>query len=134
MISFFVAGDPVGKARARVTRHGTYTPKKTVDAERGIAWAGKKALAGQPRIEGPVKLMVTARFPYPQSWPKKRRDAAFWHMTKPDWDNLGKIVSDALNGVLWKDDCQVASVTVNKHYTNSEAGLVINVEELYDDL
>ncbi len=29
------------------------------------------------------------------------------HIIKPDNDNLEKFVLDALNGVFWKDDCQV---------------------------
>lgn len=35
---------------------------------------------------------------------------------KPDWDNVGKIVCDALNGIAWHDDAQVTQATVRKLY------------------
>ena len=38
---------------------------------------------------------------------------------KPDWDNIGKIISDALNGIAYKDDAQVVSCTVEKRYSNT---------------
>ena len=50
-------------------------------------------------------------------------------VTKPDTDNILKIVKDALNGVLWKDDAQVVSDKVEKFYSQ-ELRLVISVEYL----
>lgn len=35
---------------------------------------------------------------------------------KPDWDNIGKGISDALNGIAWKDDSQVYWSNVKKVY------------------
>ena len=35
---------------------------------------------------------------------------------KPDWDNIGKIVSDSLNQIAYKDDAQVVSVNFEKFY------------------
>ena len=39
-------------------------------------------------------------------------------ITKPDWDNIGKIVSDALNGIAYRDDSQVVDSRVRKIYSN----------------
>lgn len=33
---------------------------------------------------------------------------------RADWDNLGKLVSDALNGIIWVDDRQVIDARVMK--------------------
>lgn len=33
---------------------------------------------------------------------------------KPDWDNLGKLACDALNGIAFKDDSQVDTGAVTK--------------------
>jgi Holliday junction resolvase RusA-like endonuclease len=33
---------------------------------------------------------------------------------RSDWDNIGKLVSDALNGVFWEDDRQVIDARVMK--------------------
>jgi Holliday junction resolvase RusA-like endonuclease len=37
---------------------------------------------------------------------------------KPDWDNVGKIISDALNEVAYKDDSQIYQCTVAKMYSD----------------
>jgi Holliday junction resolvase RusA-like endonuclease len=133
VISFFVNMVPVAKARARVTRKGTYTPKKTEDAERLIAWECKKAMAGAKPLEGPVKLIFTAFFPIPKSWPKKKQAEARWHVVKPDSDNIEKLLKDALTHIAWKDDCQVAFCTKLKRYVWSkypDPGLWIEFGEL----
>lgn len=39
---------------------------------------------------------------------------------RPDYDNLEKLVCDALNGIFWEDDCQVIGSVCMKHWT--EAG------------
>lgn len=36
---------------------------------------------------------------------------------KPDWDNIGKIVCDALNNVAFRDDSQIVDGTVVKCYS-----------------
>ncbi len=38
---------------------------------------------------------------------------------KPDWDNIGKIVSDALNGVAYEDDKSIISAAVYKRYSDN---------------
>lgn len=76
--------------------------------------------AGARALECPCTLVVTAVMPIAPSWPIwKQQDALegrLMHTTKPDWDNLGKIVSDALNLVAWKDDSQVFWANVKKLY------------------
>jgi tetratricopeptide (TPR) repeat protein len=44
--SFTVDGEPQGKARPRVTRHGTYTPVKTKEYEKAVQWYMKAAEKG----------------------------------------------------------------------------------------
>jgi len=39
---------------------------------------------------------------------------------RPDWDNLGKIISDALNGIAWRDDSQIVDASVKKFYTDPD--------------
>lgn len=130
MIEFFVPCNPVGKARARVTRNGTFTPKKTVDAERMIELTARTLRGFAPLIEGPIRLTIAAKFEYPKSWSTKRRYATFWHTSKPDDDNVAKLVRDALNKVLWHDDSQVADSRTSKFYTHGQPGLEIRIEEI----
>jgi len=46
---------------------------------------------------------------------------------KPDWDNLGKIASDALEGLAYKRDGQIATGIVHKRYSN-QPRLEIEIE------
>jgi Holliday junction resolvase RusA-like endonuclease len=119
---------PTPKGRPRVLRTGRpYTPKKTQQAEallRGSAQAAELKCypAGVP-------LWVSMQFdiPMPKSWSKKKRAEMLNkpHTQKPDLDNLLKLVEDALNGVVWEDDAQIASYGfVAKYWTCDPVGYV----------
>ena len=121
-ISFTVPGQPVGKARARVTRHGTYTPATTVGYEERIIVAARSVDRPALAPEGAaVRLSILFRFAMPKSWSKTKRDCLSHnrHTQKPDLDNLLKAVKDALNGVCYFDDAQVAVVYALKTWSDS---------------
>src|SRR5688572_7881130 len=63
--------------------------------------------------EGPLCLVVTGIF-RPPGRPGSRNSARAWHARRPDSDNLAKAVLDAANGILFKDDAQVARLVVSK--------------------
>ena len=68
-------------------------------------------------------VCIIAIFPIPKSWSKKKRELALKCEIlpgKPDWDNIGKIICDALNGVLYEDDACVFGGVVVKRYGLSE--------------
>jgi Holliday junction resolvase RusA-like endonuclease len=137
MIVFTVPGQPQGKGRARFARRGAfvraYTSEKTVAYEGLIALAGEKAMAGREHLTGPVELTIQAVFQMPKSWSQKRRNAALlnpdWHTGKPDGDNVLKAVGDGLNGIVWRDDAQVARCSISKAY-GPTPGLTVKVVEL----
>lgn len=120
MIRFTVPGTPQGKGRPRFSTLGgharAFTPQKTVAYEGLIALAGQDAMAGAELVDGPVKVTAFATFAIPASWTKKRKAAAKYHATKPDSDNIAKAIGDGLNGVVWRDDSQIAICTVVKVY------------------
>ena len=113
--NFTIFGDPVGKQRPRVTQHGTYTPKKTKDYEELV----KSLYQGPYFGDVPLCVDVLAVFPIPKSYTKKQRAECLGkpYMKKPDYDNILKIISDALNGVAYKDDNQIVSAYIYKRYT-----------------
>jgi Holliday junction resolvase RusA-like endonuclease len=133
LLSFTVPGLPQGKGRARFGNGRTYTPAKTVAYEGLVALAGQQAMDGRAIVDGPVYLMVDAYFPIPKSWPAARRRKALsslvWHVAKPDGDNILKAAGDALNGIVWHDDSQVAFAKITKQYAEAPR-LVITVEAL----
>lgn len=133
MIRFTVPGVPVAKGRPRISTRGgfarAYTPAKTVAYEGLVALAGQDAMNGVAPYCGPLAVEARAVFPIPASWTKKRRAAALYHTSKPDGDNLAKAIGDGLNGVVWKDDSQVASWRIVKVYGETP-GLHIEVAPL----
>ena len=46
----------------------------------------------------------------------------------PDADNIGKLVGDALNEIVWKDNAQIVDLRVIKRYSDSPA-LRVEVRE-----
>lgn len=125
MIRFTVPGPPQGKGRPRFTRSGrVYTPKKTADYETAIALA-YKAGSGNFRFDrdSTVRVDIDAYYPIPKSDSKKKQAAKRANRirptVKPDADNLGKIVMDALNGLAYDDDKQVTALHVAKYYSET---------------
>ena len=88
-----------------------------------------QAIAGAEPLAGPVELSIRATYLVPASWPAKRRAKAAWKISKPDADNLGKIVADSLNSLAYADDAQIASLIVQKRY-GPIAGLTVSVSPL----
>ena len=121
-----INGMPQGKARPRFTKGGrAYTPQKTRRYEEAVREAALLAAQAQGFVkhdkDTPLEACVTAWFPVPASWPKKKRAAALsgalYPTGKPDADNIAKAVLDAVNGIAFHDDKQIVSLTVRKRYT-----------------
>lgn len=125
---------PVGKERPRITIRGgeprAYTPAKTTEAETAIRDAFRLAYPGHVPTALPVTLSVIATRPMPKSWSRKRQlaNVGHWCTSKPDADNIGKLVCDALNGVLYDDDSQVVCLTVTKYW--GDTGIVRIIAEV----
>ena len=132
--AFTIHAAPTGKARPRVTSHGTYTPRKTVLYENRVMDAFLSSYPNHHPVEGPVTLQIMAVFPVPASWsrPKKLRALAniAKKITRPDIDNVMKSVMDGLNGVAWKDDGQIWKLTAVKLYGDTpRVEVVIETED-----
>jgi len=123
-VTISLAGDPQGKGRARAFRRGNfighYTPEKTRSYEGMVRTAAMEAMGARVPFDEPVEFVVRAIFAVPASWSAKKRAAAITGMIKPgkkpDWDNIGKAWSDALNGVVFRDDCLIVKVSIEKRY------------------
>jgi Holliday junction resolvase RusA-like endonuclease len=129
IISFVVPGEPVPFARAGANGKARFTPRKQADFMAAIRLYAQQAMGETAPIDGPVELCLRAEYLVPASWPKKKKDAAKWKASKPDADNLAKIFKDAMNTIVWKDDAQVASLTVQKTY-GLFARVTVTVAEL----
>ena len=117
--AFCIYGKPEGKARPRVTIHGTYTPKKTKQYEQTVQVEYKRQ-SGVYFDNKPLQVEITANFPIPKSTPKNQRiEMLAGHIRptkKPDCDNIAKAILDALNGQAYRDDAQISALYVRKWY------------------
>lgn len=138
-VMFHVPGKPQGKARARTCynpntgKHMSRTPDNTVMYENLIKDRYLQQANGFYLETGtPVTLRIVARFVPPKSKSKKIKqqmlNGEILPLKKPDMDNIVKVVADALNGVAYHDDTQIALVIAKKAYSAME-GLDITVEE-----
>ena len=122
-LTFTVLGEPKGKARARVTRFGAYTPEATAMYENLVKIEYRQQLRDYRFPDNmPLRMKVVAEFTIPASSSKAKRiqmlNGTNRPTKKPDWDNVGKIVSDALNKIAYKDDSQIVECTVIKKYSD----------------
>ena len=136
MVTFTVDGNPVGKGRPKFARRGNfvsaYTPKKTSDYESIVKAAGQYAMGSTGPLETPISLYLYVRVPIPASYSKKATaaclDGSQKPTKKPDLDNIGKAIMDALNGVCYKDDSQIVNIHATKVYA-TVAGVDVCVKE-----
>lgn len=122
-IHIVIPGEPVPLERHRsrivTTRHGQYVQfyetKWMHDMKLYIQRHAIRTLRGldsmQP-LSGPLHLTLY----FGMVKPKSRDRARPLPDSKPDFDNLTKLVCDALNGIVWMDDAQVTDCIVKKRY------------------
>lgn len=128
-------GEPKAKGRPRFIRATgrAYTDSKTRSYESHLRLAAQDAMGAKKPIEGPVTLSVSVHLPVPRSWTQKKRAAALLGLvaptSRPDWDNYGKLSSDALNEIVFRDDSQIVEAVVRKRYSDRPR-LKIEVREI----
>ena len=125
----YIPIQPKGAPRPRVTKFGTYNAKDYTDYKNVIGLAAKAKI--KTPLDTPVAINIEFFFEIPNSWSKKKKEAAGWHTSKPDIDNLIKGVLDGLNGVAYADDMQVVNIAARKQYTRSNSGIQIIIEEVF---
>jgi Holliday junction resolvase RusA-like endonuclease len=95
--------------------------------------AAMAAFGDAQAVTGPVFTSVTFLFARPKvhhigSNPDKplKASAPYWHTSAPDRDKLERATNDALTGVIWKDDSQVAGTFSRKIYHTDFSGACIS--------
>ncbi|EPY03510.1 RusA family crossover junction endodeoxyribonuclease [Magnetospirillum fulvum] len=124
-VTITIPGAAMGKGRPRIgkTRSGqaiAFTPKPTKTREGVVASLAMDAMGSRDPFSGPVEMVLSAVLPIPKSWPKKRQAAALSGeerpTTKPDLDNIAKLIWDGLNSIVYSDDKQIVRLTADKRY------------------
>ena len=129
-MKFFLEMEPptVTAQMHKVTvQHGKvrFYDTKELKAARTLFVEALKAQAPDDPLEGPVRLQVTWFFP------SKSHKTGEWRITRPDTDNLQKLLKDCMTAAgFWKDDAQVCSETVSKMWTRGQPGIAISAERI----
>ena len=117
---FTVPGPPVGKQRARKGRGGRwYTPAATRRFERSVA-ACFLQVKSQAERRGWSLVVVTKAV-------ELEVECYFADGRRRDGDNVLKAVSDALNGIAYRDDSQIVRAVVTKAIDRLEPRTVVKV-------
>lgn len=121
-VTVTIPGPPIGKGRPRFSRASghAFTPSPTRNREAYIRMLATEEMAGREPMTGPIAVVLLAAFEPPASWSKvKRLKAIGGNLAptgRPDLDNLLKLATDALNGIVFRDDAQIISVQATKTY------------------
>ena len=138
-MEFEVIGAPVGKRRPKFsTVHGyaqAIKPKEDVIYENLVKLSFQQAKPSDYNLfDKAVKMTIFAYCAIPKSFSKKKQNEAIEcrisPLTKPDADNIAKIICDALNDIAYKDDTQIVELTIIKKYA-SEPKVKITLCEYY---
>ena len=120
-LSLSMPGEPMAKQRAKWMKYGTYTPEKTVSYETYIKQLFAIKYPDFTPLEGPLVMTIHAWVMIPKSTSEKKRklmkEIGIRPVKRPDWDNIGKIASDALEGLAYKNDAQIVTGIVYKLYS-----------------
>lgn len=131
-VQFFADGLPQTKGSARAFVVGKRAVV-TNDNPRAKGWARvveRAARAASPApFAGPVAVRLVFVMPRPKAHSTKRGlrlDAPAWHSIRPDLDKLTRCALDALTGITFGDDGQVARLVAEKRY-GARPGVAVEV-------
>lgn len=128
-----IYGEPQGKGRPRfstVCGHAkTRTPDQTVIYENLVKTEYRNQSGVRFPDDAMLDVRVMAYYTIPKSISKKKRQAMLDHKVrptkKPDFDNIGKVICDSLNGIAYRDDAQIVDAQVRKFYSDTPRVVVI---------
>ncbi len=133
-MEFFIAMNPptvtaqMKQVRVVGNKPVFYDPPKVKEARQALSGHLIRHKPEAP-LKGPLSLSVLWLFPK-----GKHHKNGEWRVTKPDTDNLQKMLKDCMTVTgFWKDDAQVVRESVEKRWSDEPCGIYIEIEELEDE-
>lgn len=137
-VRFTVPGAPKGKARARTVRSKRWNI--LIYARRYYAIREFDQVLLQTGIKQyhfndgqPLKVTIIAYYPIVKSTNRKKKqqmlEDLMFPTKKPDIDNIAKSILDALNKLAYRDDTQVVTLHMEKHYAE-DPRVEVEIEEI----
>lgn len=142
--SFWVQGIPRPKGsmvafKSATTDRIIMQPRNPKDLRAWTADIGHAAMQawhGVPSMRG-IDLFLRFHLPRPKSHygtgrnvDKLKDSAPVIPIVQPDFDKLTRAVCDALTGIIYRDDAQVATAHIYKLYAVTVPGIEIVVKEM----
>lgn len=143
MLNFTITGKVKAKQSVKFANVGGFTKKYTpADVIEYANYVRLSFLQAYPEwhtqylADKSVKVLIEVYFAIPKSYSKRKHKeaaaGALLPQIKPDCDNIAKNICDALNGVVYPDDKQIATLIVRKKYTahDERVEVTIDIEEM----
>lgn len=137
---FCVYGEPQGKGRPRFStvcgNVKTRTPEQTVIYENLVRTEYRSQSGKRFPDDAMLDVRIFAYYSIPKSVSKKKRQAMLDKKVrptkKPDFDNIGKVICDSLNGIAYRDDAQIVDSMVRKFYSETPR-VVVSIMDISCD-
>lgn len=106
-----------------------YKKKNVAQAEAILRDALLPYVPEKPITDKPISICTVWMFPYPKS--AKKHEPGWYRrkITRPDTDNLNKLLKDVMTDMgFWKDDALICTELIMKVYSD-EPGILIDYYE-----
>ena len=104
-----------------------YKKKNVAAAEAVLRDALLPYVPEAPIEDKAIRFSTCWMFPYPKSAKKHKPGFDRWKITRPDADNLNKMLKDVMTDMgFWKDDALICEELVRKVYSD-EPGIEISI-------
>lgn len=137
-ISFIFWFLPKATPRARYTGFGKhFYVSDAMNNQKLMLNYVEEHLKDFPMITTACKFYCDTYFPTPSAMTKEEKVRAelklIRHMSKPDWDNLGKTYSDMIQNTIIMDDSIIVDSRVSKYYSiKPRIEITIEYADRYD--
>lgn len=130
---FCIYGEPQGKGRHRTAGGHEYTPEKTTIYENLVKTEYRLQSGVRFADDAMLDVRILAYYTIPKSASQKKQrmmlDGIIRPIKKPDYDNIGKVICDALNKIAYRDDAQVVDAQVRKFYSETPR-VVVTISDI----
>lgn len=118
-VTIVIPGTWTPELKKQVSR-GTFSRRvdmpKASQAKATAALFAAQAMAGRKAFDEPIEVNFRWEKPKPSGYRKHEN----WPWKRPDLNNLTKLIEDALQGIVYRDDSQICRSTQEKVFGEVE--------------
>lgn len=119
MLMFDILGKPVPQKQTQFFRGHAYDPSSKVKSL--MQWQIASHAPKQP-FAGPLIVDIYFYFPIPKSTSNTKRrqmlNGTIQHIIRPDVDNCGYLVTNAMKKIIYNDDSQIVDLYLHKRFSD----------------